>query len=192
MYSLTQSAEHSVEVFNLCKKFGKFTAVDNISFAVKKGEIFGFLGPNGAGKSTTIRMLCGIIAPTSGYGTVGGLSITGDLRLIKQSIGYMSQKFSLYDDLSPFENLDFYSGVYPIDRKKRKDRVVQALTLASLEDRQDDLTGNLSGGQNSGWRWLVHCCMSPRFCFSMNRLRESIRFHAAIFGKLSTICRNRE
>jgi ABC-2 type transport system ATP-binding protein len=157
MYSLTQSAEYSVEVFNLLKKFGDFTAVDDISFAVKKGEVFGFLGPNGAGKSTTIRMLCGIIAPTSGRGTVGGLSITGDLRLIKQSIGYMSQKFSLYEDLSPFENLNFYSGVYPIERDKRKARVAWALALAGLEDRQDDLTGNLSGGQKQ--RLALACAL---------------------------------
>lgn len=162
---MTLSAENSVEVFNLCKKFGKFTAVDDISFAVKKGEIFGFLGPNGAGKSTTIRMLCGIIPPSSGYGTVGGLSITGDLRLIKQSIGYMSQKFSLYDDLSPFENLDFFSGIYPIDREKRKDRVAQALTLAGLEDRQDDLTGNLSGGQKQRLALACSLLHEPKILF---------------------------
>jgi ABC-2 type transport system ATP-binding protein len=165
MYSLTLSAENSVEVFNLCKKFGKFTAVDDISFAVRKGEIFGFLGPNGAGKSTTIRMLCGIIPPSSGYGTVGGLSITGDLRLIKQSIGYMSQKFSLYDDLSPFENLDFYSGVYPIAREKRKERVAEALTLAGLKDRQDDLTGNLSGGQKQRLALACSLLHKPRILF---------------------------
>jgi ABC-2 type transport system ATP-binding protein len=147
MYSLTQSVEISVEVFNLRKQFGDFTAVNDISFSVQKGEIFGFLGPNGAGKSTTIRMLCGIIPPSSGHGTVGGFSITGDLLLIKQSIGYMSQKFSLYDDLSPYENLEFYSGVYPIPREKRKDRIARAIALSALEDRKDDLTGNLSGGQ---------------------------------------------
>lgn len=139
-------AKNSVEVFNLTKKFGDFIAVDDISFSVQKGEIFGFLGPNGAGKSTTIRMLCGIIRPTSGRGMIGGLPITGDLQLIKKSIGYMSQKFSLYDDLSPLENLDFYSGVYPIPRSKRNDRIIKALELAALADRKDDLTGNLSGG----------------------------------------------
>jgi ABC-2 type transport system ATP-binding protein len=165
MYSLTQSVEHSVEVFNLSKKFGDFAAVDDISFAVDKGEIFGFLGPNGAGKSTTIRMLCGIIPPTSGHGNVGGLSITGDLQLIKQSIGYMSQKFSLYDDLSPFENLDFYSGVYPIPREKRKDRVARALALAGLEDRQDDLTGNLAGGQKQRLALACSLLHEPQILF---------------------------
>jgi ABC-2 type transport system ATP-binding protein len=136
MFLSMPSPEISVEVFNLVKKYGDFTAVNDISFSVKTGEVFGFLGPNGAGKSTTIRMLCGIIPPTSGHGTVGGYPITGDLRQIKKIIGYMSQKFSLYDDLSPYENLDFYSGVYPIPRNRRKERLARAL----------DLTGNRAGG----------------------------------------------
>ena len=137
---------NSVEVAGLTKMFGDFIAVDNISFSVSKGEIFGFLGPNGAGKSTTIRMLCGIIPPSSGTGTVGGNPITGDLRQIKKIIGYMSQKFSLYEDLSPLENLNFYSGVYPISGHLRKERVEWAIDLAGLVERKDDLTGTLAGG----------------------------------------------
>lgn len=136
----------SVEVENLTKKFGDFTAVDNITFKVEKGEIFGFLGPNGAGKSTTIRMLCGIISPTCGSGTVGGYPLGTSNREIKTIIGYMSQKFSLYEDLSVYENLDFYSGVYPIPRDKRKDRIQNALVLSGLTSRKDDITGTLATG----------------------------------------------
>jgi ABC-2 type transport system ATP-binding protein len=165
MYSLTPSVENSVEVFNLCKRFGDFIAVDDITFSVQRGEIFGFLGPNGAGKSTTIRMLCGIIPPSSGHGTVGGLPITGDLQLIKRTIGYMSQKFSLYDDLSPYENLDFYSGVYPIPREKRKERIVNALALSSLDDRKNDLTGNLSGGQKQRLALACSLLHEPQILF---------------------------
>ena len=99
----------AVSVENLEKKFGDFTAVNRINFAVNRGEIFGFLGPNGAGKSTTIRMLCGIISPTSGTGQVGGFDIIKEQRKIKENIGYMSQKFSLYNDLSVEENINFFS-----------------------------------------------------------------------------------
>ena len=141
-----QSPEISVQVSHLTKKFGDFTAVDDISFEVKTGEVFGFLGPNGAGKSTTIRMLCGIIQPTSGTGMVGGHELGRDSDKIKATIGYMSQKFSLYEDLSAYENLDFYSGVYPIPRELRRRRIQEALEISRLGDRQDDLTGNLPGG----------------------------------------------
>src|SRR3989338_9004108 len=102
----------AVSVESLEKKFGDFTAVNKIDFAVKQGEIFGFLGPNGAGKSTTIRMLCGIILPTSGSGQVGGYDIIKEQHNIKEHIGYMSQKFSLYNDLTIEENINFYSGIY--------------------------------------------------------------------------------
>ncbi|MCW8994792.1 MAG: ATP-binding cassette domain-containing protein, partial [Psychromonas sp.] len=103
---------NSIEVNNLTKTFGKFTAVDNISFNVKKGEIFGFLGANGAGKTTTIRMLCGILTPTSGDAMVGGYSIMKESSKVKTRIGYMSQRFSLYNDLTVEENINFFSGVY--------------------------------------------------------------------------------
>ncbi len=141
-----QSPEYSVEVSNLTKKFSDFTAVDDISFEVKKGEVFGFLGPNGAGKSTTIRMLCGIIPPTSGDGTVSGYRLGKESSQIKSVIGYMSQKFSLYEDLTVWENLDFYSGVYPIPYEVRRQRMDEAIATARLESRRDDLTGTLPGG----------------------------------------------
>ncbi len=136
----------AVWVKNLTRKFGDFTAVDNISFNVGKGEIFGFLGPNGAGKSTTIRMLCGIIEQTSGDGYVGGYSIRGENDRIKKITGYMSQKFSLYNDLTPAENLEFYSGVYGMPAAKRRERMEWALEMSGLESRRHDLTGDLPQG----------------------------------------------
>ena len=113
---MTVSGSDAVWVKELEKRFDGFVAVNKISFSVKKGEIFGFLGPNGAGKSTTIRMLCGIISPTSGQGRVAGHDIFSESEKIKHSIGYMSQKFSLYEDMTPFENIRFYLGVYNVPR----------------------------------------------------------------------------
>jgi len=136
----------AVEVEDLAKTFGIFTAVDRINLSVKKGEIFGFLGPNGAGKSTTIRMLCGILTPSSGRGKVAGFDIYKETEKIKQSIGYMSQKFSLYEDLTIEENLDFYSGIYTISPKILRERKDWALQMAGLQDRRDSLTRNLAGG----------------------------------------------
>ncbi|MFA5097993.1 MAG: ABC transporter ATP-binding protein [Candidatus Margulisiibacteriota bacterium] len=138
--------EYSITVDRLTKKFGSFTAVDAISFAVKKGEIFGFLGPNGAGKSTTIRMLCGILVPTSGTGSVAGFDITKDSEKISQRIGYMSQKFSLYEDLTVSENLDFFAGVYQTPAAVRASRKKELIKMAGLKGRQDELASNLSGG----------------------------------------------
>ena len=138
--------EHSVVVRNLERRFGAFTAVNRVSFEVRKGEIFGFLGPNGAGKSTTIRMLCGLLAPTSGEGTVAGFDLKTQAEKIKQNIGYMSQRFSLYEDLTVEENINFYSGIYriPADRKgERKDWV---LRTAGLSDHRNTKTAFLSGG----------------------------------------------
>jgi ABC-2 type transport system ATP-binding protein len=136
----------AVSVKNLEKKFGSFTAVDKISFEVKKGEIFGFLGPNGAGKTTTIRMLCGILSPTSGEGHVGGLDIMTDQERIKESIGYMSQKFSLYDDLTVEENINFYSGIYRIPAGEKKERKEWILKMADIEEHRNSLTKTLSVG----------------------------------------------
>jgi ABC-2 type transport system ATP-binding protein len=146
MYSLTPYPDYSVEVEGLTKRFGDFIAVDNISFKVERGEVFGFLGPNGAGKSTTIRMLCGIIEPTSGTGLVSGYQIGKESSKIKSTIGYMSQKFSLYEDLTAEENLDFYSGVYPIPSDQRRARIEEALKVADMADRRDDITGTMPGG----------------------------------------------
>lgn len=130
----------------MTKKFDSFTAVDNISFDVKRGEIFGFLGPNGAGKSTTIRILCGIIELTSGKGFVDGYSILKERDKIKRNTGYMSQKFSLYEDLTPYENLEFYGGVYGLDSNTRKKRIQWALNMSDLTERRDDLTSDLPMG----------------------------------------------
>jgi ABC-2 type transport system ATP-binding protein len=136
----------AVSVNSLEKKYGDFTAVNKINFSVKRGEIFGFLGPNGAGKSTTIRMLCGILAPTSGTGTVGGFDIIKDQESIKENIGYMSQKFSLYDDLTVEENIDFYSGIYCIPQKKKVERKEWIIKMADLQALRNRMTRTLSGG----------------------------------------------
>src|SRR5512138_3829719 len=112
----------AIDVTELTKRFGRFQAVDRVSFQVRQGEIFGFLGPNGAGKSTTIRMLCGILLPTGGSGTVAGFDIIREAETIKTRIGYMSQKFSLYEDLTVEENIDFYSGIYRIPAAMKQPR----------------------------------------------------------------------
>jgi ABC-2 type transport system ATP-binding protein len=137
-----------VTVKDLEKRFGAFTAVRNITFSVKKGEIFGFLGPNGAGKSTTIRMLCGILTPTSGEGSVAGYDIIQNPEGIKRSIGYMSQKFSLYEDMTPFENIRFYLGVYSVPQEIWKERIEWVLEMADLKELRDRLTRDLP----QGWR----------------------------------------
>jgi ABC-2 type transport system ATP-binding protein len=138
--------EMAVRVRDLRRTFGDFTAVDGINLEVKKGEVFGFLGPNGAGKSTTIRMLCGLLMPTGGTGTVGGYDIIKKPEEIKQIIGYMSQKFSLYNDLTVEENIDFFGGVYGVSRSKRDERKRWVLAMAGLEDERKMLTGHLATG----------------------------------------------
>jgi len=137
---------YSIEVNNLTKKFGKFTSVDNISFKVKEGEIFGFLGANGAGKSTTIRMLCGILNPTSGDANVGNYSIVNDPDLVKKNIGYMSQRFSLYNDLTVEENINFFGGVYGLEGKLLEERKNWVLKIANLAGKEEILTSSLPGG----------------------------------------------
>jgi len=139
---------YSVEVSDLVKTFGSFTAVDHISFRVRRGEVFGFLGPNGAGKSTTIRMLCGLLKPTSGRGHVEGLDVTTQSERIKEIIGYMSQRFSLYEDLTVEENIDFYSGLYRIPRAKALERKEWVLEMAGLTERYKSLTATLA----TGWK----------------------------------------
>ena len=136
----------AVMVRDLEKRFGAFVAVNRISFEVKRGEIFGFLGPNGAGKSTTIRMLCGILAPSGGAGMVAGLDIRTRQEEIKSQIGYMSQKFSLYEDLTVEENIDFYSGIYGIASEKKQARKEWVLRMAGLQAHRRSRTGILSGG----------------------------------------------
>ncbi len=145
---MTASGSDAVYVKDLEKRFGRFVAVDRISFSVKKGEIFGFLGPNGAGKSTTIRMLCGIITPTSGYGRVAGHDILSEAEEIKHSIGYMSQRFSLYEDMTPFENIRFYLGAYNVPPVQWKDRIEWVLNMTQLQEVRDRITRELP----PGWR----------------------------------------
>ncbi len=138
--------EYSVEVKDLTKRFGDFVAVDRVSFSVKKGEIFGFLGPNGAGKSTTIRMLCGILAPTEGTGSVSGFDIMGEQDRIKNIIGYMSQKFSLYDDLTVTENLEFFGSVYGLEGARLRERIAYVMKMADIGRRGDAMVRGLPGG----------------------------------------------
>jgi ABC-2 type transport system ATP-binding protein len=139
-------SDYAIEVHDLTKKFGAFTAVDHINFAVRRGEIFGFLGANGAGKSTTIRMLCGLLVPTSGSGTVGGYDIRDQAELVKKNIGYMSQRFSLYEDLTVEENIHFFGGVYGLSNDNIKERMAWVTQMAGLEGREQSLTKTLSGG----------------------------------------------
>jgi len=142
----TNEAELAVVVRDLEKRFGKFVAVSSVSFEVTRGEIFGFLGSNGAGKSTVIRMLVGLLAPTSGSGTVAGFDVETETENIKKHIGYMSQKFSLYEDLTVEENINFYSGIYRIDRAKKKQRKEWVLEMAGLRDHRHSRTSILSAG----------------------------------------------
>jgi ABC-2 type transport system ATP-binding protein len=136
----------AIVVRGLRKTFGDFVAVDGIDFSVKPGEIFGFLGPNGSGKSTTIRMLCGVIEPTGGGGTVMGYDVVTEPERVRENIGYMSQKFSLFEDLTVAENLRFYAGVYGLTDEKFLERRAYILKMADLEGREDELTKNLSVG----------------------------------------------
>src|SRR5512136_2033806 len=136
----------AVEVEDLVKKFGDFVAVDRIRFQVEKGEIFGFLGPNGAGKSTTIRMLCGLLMPTSGKGRVAEFDLMKESEKIKQVIGYMSQKFSLYDDLTVIENLHFFGGIYGLSGARQKEREEEVLEMIGLKDLGDRITQTLPVG----------------------------------------------
>ncbi len=135
-----------IEVDGLTRDYGDFRAVDHVSFEVARGEIFGYLGANGAGKTTTIRMLCGLVQPTDGHATVAGHDIATHPERVKRSIGYMSQKFSLYLDLEVEENLAFFAGAYGLRGKDRNQRIDMALDLAGLKDRRRTLTRELPGG----------------------------------------------
>lgn len=145
---ITQSAPAAIIVEGLTKRFGDFTAVEDVSFRVRRGEIFGFLGPNGSVKSTTIRMLCGLLSPTSGRASVLGYDIVRDAEAIRLNIGYMSQKFSLYEDLTVEENLEFYAGIYQLSPRRIKQRKQDILAMAGLLGREKSITGTLS----TGWK----------------------------------------
>ncbi len=138
--------DHSVVVEDLTRTFGDFTAVDRVSFRVGRGEVFGFLGPNGAGKSTTIRMLCGLLEPTGGKATVEGIDVGTEPETVKSRIGYMSQRFSLYEDLTVRQNISFYGGIYGLDERTLEERSAWVVRMAGLTGKEDELTSSLSGG----------------------------------------------
>ncbi len=151
---------NAITVENLTKKLGDFTAVDSVSFDVKKAEIFGFLGANGAGKTTVIKMLCGLLTSTSGKATVAGFDINAQSESIKRNIGYMSQKFSLYEDLTVMENLNFFGGVYGLKNRVLKDRIDWAVEMAGLRGRTSSLTGPLPVGWKQ--RLALGCALLHR------------------------------
>ena len=155
----------SIFVEDLSKRFGDFTAVNNVSFDVKKGEIFGFLGANGSGKSTTIRMLIGILEPTSGCAIVNGYNVIENPEMVKQSIGYMSQRFSLYEDLTVKENLEFYGGIYGMDETEIKTRILWALEKSDLTGKEDVIAFELAGGWKQ--RLALSCALlhKPKIVF---------------------------
>jgi ABC-2 type transport system ATP-binding protein len=150
----------AVEIRDLTKRFGAFTAVDRVSLAVAEGEIFGFLGANGAGKSTTIRMMCGLLGPTAGTAVVLGTDVARDPEGVKRKIGYMSQRFSLYDDLTVAQNLSFFAGVYSLRGPLAREREAWAVHMAGLEGKEDRLTGELPGGWKQ--RLALACAVMHR------------------------------
>jgi len=157
--------DNAIEVRHLTKKFGDFIAVNDVSFTVKRGEIFGFLGANGAGKSTTIRMLCGLLRPTSGEALVGGYDVDAETEKVKLSIGYMSQRFSLYDDLTVEQNIRFFGGVYGLRNSRLDERLEWVLKMADLRGREKSLTRTLAGGFKQ--RLALGCAIlhEPRIVF---------------------------
>jgi len=159
------SPDLAVETRALTRRFGKVVAVDRLDLRVRRGELYGFLGPNGAGKSTTLRMLCGILEPSDGEGWVLGIDIRHEPERIKSAIGYMSQRFSLYDDLTVDENLAFYARIYEVPRAERGARIAQMMRLADLVGRERQLAGELSGGYRQ--RLALSCALvhQPRLIF---------------------------
>lgn len=154
-----------IEVKNLVKKFGSFIANDHLTFDVYKGEIFGFLGANGAGKTTAMRILCGLSLPTSGVLSVNGFDVYTQSEQIKKSIGYMSQKFSLYEDLTVAENIRFYGGIYGISRKERKAKQERLLKQLGMPDIKDKLVGSLPLGWKQKLAFLIALIHDPQIVF---------------------------
>ncbi|WP_163321842.1 ABC transporter ATP-binding protein [Draconibacterium mangrovi] len=157
--------ETIISAINLTKNFGHFTANDNLTFEVKKGEIFGFLGANGAGKTTAIRILCGLSSPTSGEVEVAGFDIYHETEKIKKNIGYMSQKFSLYEDLTISENIKLYAGIYGISRKQRKVKEAELLQKLELEKVKNKLIGDLPLGWKQKLAFSVAIFHDPKIVF---------------------------
>ncbi len=154
-----------IEVENLTKRFGSFTAVENISFSVEKGEIFGFLGANGAGKTTAMRMLCGLLVPTSGKGVVAGYDIQHQSEKVKASIGYMSQKFALYEDLKVWENIRLYAGIYGVPEKETKERTDMLLAELGFEKEKESLVKSLPLGWRQKLAFSVSIFHNPEIVF---------------------------
>jgi ABC-2 type transport system ATP-binding protein len=157
--------ENIISVENLTKKFGSFVAVNSISFSVKKGEIYGFLGANGAGKTTAIRMLCGLSTPTSGKATVAGFDVFKQTENIKKNIGYMSQKFSLYEDLTVKENITFYGGIYGLSDKQIKEKTEYLLDILKIGDAKDKLIKSLPLGWKQKLAFSVSIIHNPKIVF---------------------------
>src|SRR5271154_920961 len=153
-------AGNSVEVEDLVKRFGSFIAVDHVTFQARAGEVFGFLGPNGSGKSTTIRILCGLLHPSSGIARVSGIDVAKNPEAVRKNIGYMSQKFSLYNDLTVAENLRFFAGLYGVKGEMLKERIAWALHMAGLEGRESSKTATLPGGWKQ--RLALGCAVMHR------------------------------
>ncbi len=150
---------------NLTKKFGNFKAVDNISFEVERGEIFGFLGANGAGKTTAMRMLCGLSIPTAGKGLVAGYDIGTQTELVKKNIGYMSQKFSLYDDLKVWENIELFGGIYGMKDQEIKEKTDELMRALNFESERDKLVGSLPLGFKQKLAFSVSIFHNPQVVF---------------------------
>lgn len=154
-----------ISVRNLTKRFGEFTAVDNISFDVQRGEIFGFLGANGAGKTTAMRMLCGLSYPTSGSGTVAGFDVMHEGEQIKRRIGYMSQRFSLYNDLTVWENIRLFAGIYGLTRKQTEERATELLETLDFASERDTLVGALPLGWKQKLSFAIATIHRPEVVF---------------------------
>jgi ABC-2 type transport system ATP-binding protein len=159
------AAEPAVHTQALRKTFGAYTAVDGLDLTIARGEVFGLLGPNGSGKTTTIRMLCGLMAPTSGCATVVGFDVAREPEMVRRSIGYMSQKFGLYDDLTVYENIRFYSSVYGLAGRERDRRVEELMDELELQPRRKQLTGTLSGGWKQRVALACATAHHPRMLF---------------------------
>ena len=174
------AADVAVRADKLSKTFDSFVAVDSLNLEIRRGEVFGLLGPNGSGKTTTIRMLCGLLEPTSGTAWVAGFNVTRDPEQVKRSIGYMSQKYGLYDDLSVYENIRFYATVYGLYGDERAKRIDELLDDLRLRARSEQRAGTLSGGWKQ--RLALGACTGRRCSFSMSRRRASIRHRGASSG----------
>jgi len=157
--------QYSIKTENLTKKFGSFTAVNSISFDVSRGEIFGFLGANGAGKSTAMKMLCGLLEPSSGSASIAGFDIYKETEKIKKSIGYMSQKFSLYDDLTVEENIKFFGGIYGLSRKVIKERTDELMEWLNISDLRKTIVASIPLGWKQKIAFAVSVFHNPQIVF---------------------------